>query len=347
MTDSTTRELSPSQRADLARAVRAARWVGLILPLACVAVATVLQVIWLPRLPDPAATHWGFSGGPDGFGPAVSYIWLTAGLGGGLVLLLRGVIALGGLKPGMPIWSPYQRFMAAFTAGLGVFLSAVNLVCTAVQLDLQDAAHAPGIGGWMGAAFGLWVLVGFAAWFAQPAVDIRLDSRASTEPLELAETERAVWFGRIRPSKVFIWAMCAAILVLLATAVLVFTTPAGTAACIVIVASFVLVAACIAVSAAFTVRIDAAGLEARSILGWPVFRLPAEDVERVEVALIDPFTEFGGWGTRWAPGRFGIVMRAGEGLVATRKDGRIFAVTVDDAETAAAALATAVRGAQR
>jgi hypothetical protein len=48
-------------------------------------------------------------------------------------------------------------------------------------------------------------------------------------------------------------------------------------------------------------------------------------------------------------GSFGIVLRAGEALQVTRRDGRRFTVTVDDAATAAAlleALSSRVRGAR-
>jgi hypothetical protein len=92
------------------------------------------------------------------------------------------------------------------------------------------------------------------------------------------------------------------------------------------------------------VRADRDGIEARSLLGWPAFRAPIGDIARVEVREIAPFAEWGGWGTRWIPGRgVGIVMRTGEGLVVTRRDGRLFALTVDDAATAAALLTASVR----
>lgn len=353
--DSNRDRLTAAQLADVQRAKRAARWVGLILPLVILTAALVLLITWIPRMPDPAATHWGLTGGPNGFGSPLLYVWLTLGVGYGVVLMMWAMIAFSGLRSvsgsgqsAQPVWSAHQRGLAAFAAGYSVF-SAVNYVgSAAVQLDLPDASLAPGIGGLMGAAFACWVVVAVLAWFAQPKVSVPRASVGRSEPLSLADTERAVWYGEIRPSKVFMWGIGAGILVVLAATVLVFMTPfepeergAMIATRILMIASLLLVLALGVTSAWFRVRIDDRGLEARSALGWPVFRLPAGDVKRVEAVQISPFSEFGGWGWRWTPGRFGIVMRAGEGVLATRKDGRIFAVTIDDAETAAKALAAA------
>ncbi|UOQ56248.1 DUF1648 domain-containing protein [Leucobacter allii] len=336
--------LTPEQQRELARARRAARWVGLILPLAVIAVACALLAVWLPRMPDPAATHWGFTGGPDGFGAPSTFLWLTLGLGGGMTVLLSLMTGLSGLKPGAPMWSSAQRFLAAFAAGFAVFFATVGIASAAVQLDLAEAADAPGIGGYMGLGFGAWIVVGLVAWAVQPRADILMAPEAPSAALELASTERAVWFGRVRPSRVYSWlAGFAAVSMVLAVAI-VFASPAPAAVQWVMVGALVIVVGLLAVSAGFRVRVDAAGLVARSVVGWPVFRLPATDVARVEVSRIEPLTEFGGWGLRWAPGRFGIVMRAGEALVATRHDGRLFAVTVDDARTAAAALEAARNG---
>lgn len=336
--------LSPAQQADLARARRAARWAGLYVPLALIAAGTGLILTWIPRLPDPAATHWGFSGGPDGFGSPWTYVWLTGGLGLCLVLLMRLMVVLGGRGGTMPLWSPFQRFMAAFAAGLGAFMTAVGVSSAAVQLDLEDAAEASGIGGLMIASFAAWIGVGLVAWFAQPAVEVRQPAAAPSEPLRLAETERAVWIGEARASRPFLWVIGSTTLLLAFGAAAVFLSSVPAVGWI-LVGVFVLIAGLALMSLWFGVRIDARGLEARSILGWPVFRLPAADVVSVEAASIAPLAEFGGWGLRWAPGRFGLVLRAGEGIVVRRRDGRIFAITVDDAETGAALLAAAAQAA--
>ncbi len=346
--------LSAAQRDELARAKRAARWVGLVLPLAVLTAALVLLLVWMPRVPSPAATHWSGSGGPDGFGSPWSYVWITLLVGVGIVLMLGAFVEFGSRAPApspkrvMPVWSGYQRFLAAFGFGYAVFLAITMLASVWVQLDLEDARQAGGVGLPMALAFGIWVLVTLIGWFVQPKVEIARPSEGGVEPLPLKASERAAWFGEVRPSKVFVWVIGLGILVVIAATVWVFSlsvSPAERGAMaatrVLMVAVVLLLLLLVLTSSWFRVRIDERGLEARSAIGWPVFRLPADEVQRVEAAHITPLAEFGGWGMRWAPGRFGIVMRTGEGIVAKRKDGRIFAVTLDDAETAAAVLAAA------
>ncbi|CAG7604744.1 DUF1648 domain-containing protein [Leucobacter soli] len=339
MNDATPQLLSEEQRRDLHRARRAARWVGVYVPVAVVLIGLAVVIVWIPRLPDPAATHWGFSGGPDGFGSRWTSVWLLGGLGLGFILMMRLMVVFGGRGGAMPLWSRFQRFMTAFTVGFAAFIVTVTLTTAGVQLDLDDAADAPGVGGFMALSFGIWIVAGLVGWFAQPSVEIRQPVADPSRPLALAGTERAVWIGAVKPSRVFLWVIGAALGVLGVSTVVVFLAPVETAVRWIMFGVFLLVLALSVTTLWFGVRIDARGLEARSFLGWPAFRLPATEVESVVAERIVPFAEFGGWGLRWTPGRFGIVMRTGDGVVATREDGRIFAVTVDDAETAAALLA--------
>lgn len=334
------RGLNPADRTALTRARRAARWVGLYLPLAVTVLSVVLITSWMPRIPDPAATHWSGSGGPDGFGPAWSYLVLTAGLGFGLGALFWLCIILGGRGTALPVWSPFQRFMAAFAAGTIILLQFVMVTSVYIQLDLEDAADAPGIGWLMALGFGLWVLISVLAWFAQPNVRIMPETAAGSVPLQLAASERAVWVRLVRLAMPFLVVITGVIVVLGAVSVLMFVIGEPIAGWICFgVTAFMLVL--MATTASFWVRVDDSGLEVRSFVGWPVLRVPARDIERVEVADINPFAEFGGWGVRWVPGRTGVVLRAGTGIVVTRHDGRIFAVTVDDAETGGALLSSA------
>lgn len=350
--------LSQTQQTELDRAKRAARWVGLILPLALLTIVVTLVLIWLPRVPNPAATHWGLSGGPNGFGSPLTYVWMTLLTGHGIVILMWAFIEFGSRMPApspkraVPVWGGSQRFLAAFSAGFSVLMATTVLASVVRQLDLADAREAGSISWAMAAGFGGWVLVSVLAWFAQPNVQIARPEIEAAAPLSLGAAERVVWFGEVRPSRVFAWAIGVSLILLLVITAVVFAAPfdesereSAVVTRVILVATLLLVLATVAMTASFRVRIDASGLEARSVLGWPVFRLPADDVRSVTAAHIDPFGELGGWGMRWAPGRFGIVMRAGEGLVATRRDGRIFAVTIDGAEQAAVALATAAKGA--
>ena len=352
--------LTSAQRDDLARAKRTGLWVGLLAPLVVITAALVLVLVWMPRMPNPAATHWGGSGGPDGFGSPWSYVWLLALVGYGIVLMMWGIVEFSSRTPSpaservLPVWSGFQRFLVAFSLGYAAFLSAVLLGSVIVQLDLKDPAQAAGLGATMSIGFGAWVFLTATGWFVQPGIEVRPNVERAVEPILLSTTERAVWFGVVRPSSTFIWIILVVVVIMLGAWLLVFFMPAdegdGMAKNIATIATggvTLLIVLLLAMTTWLRVRIDARGLEARSALGWPVFRLPAADVQRVETAQINPLGEFGGWGLRWMPGRFGIVMRSGEGIIATRSDGRIFAITVDDSEAAAAVLAAVAKGAQK
>jgi hypothetical protein len=75
-------------------------------------------------------------------------------------------------------------------------------------------------------------------------------------------------------------------------------------------------------------------------LGWPRYRIPADDVAEATAADVGAL-QFGGWGYRVLPGAHGLILRSGEALLVRRRsNGRLFAVTVDDAATAAGLLST-------
>jgi hypothetical protein len=84
--------------------------------------------------------------------------------------------------------------------------------------------------------------------------------------------------------------------------------------------------------------VDHTGLHVRlGPLGWPRKHVRIEDVAAVASDVIEPL-EWGGWGYRIMPGRSAIVARRGPGIVVEQRDGRAFAVTIDDPETGAALL---------
>lgn len=67
--------------------------------------------------------------------------------------------------------------------------------------------------------------------------------------------------------------------------------------------------------------------------GWPVQRIHWSRVASVQVVNVRP-AEWGGWGYRWVPWRKGTaaVMRAGSGFRFDFANGKVFVVTVDDAD---------------
>ena len=310
--------------------------VTVALPLVAVAVAVVLQLAWLPQLPEPVATHWGGTAAPDGLGPAWSVLALTAALGGGLVVLF-GVI-LGTARGAAP--TAMHKFLAVTSLASALFVAVLTTVTLAVQLGLADA-HDARLEGWMiGSAVGAAVLPAVIAWFVLPRAVVPGEQTLPTTPLELAPGERGVWIGTARLRGGVLAVLVVALALVLVATVLATVASDGAVWPILLAPVVVLVVAVLA-GLAWRVRVDATGLLVRTLpFGWPRMRIPVGEVASVTAVQVEPLAEFGGWGWRLSPvGGFGLVARRGDALLVTRHDGRRFTVTVDDAATAASLLA--------
>ncbi len=70
--------------------------------------------------------------------------------------------------------------------------------------------------------------------------------------------------------------------------------------------------------------------------GWPGRVIAYADIESADAIMVDPM-KWGGWGYRWIPWAkaSAAVIRKGPGIELLLKDGRRFAVTVEDAVTGA------------
>ncbi|TDP95852.1 uncharacterized protein DUF1648 [Leucobacter luti] len=333
---------SEADRASLDRARRAARWTGLYLPLSITLAMTGIMLLWLPRMPDPAAVHWGLSGEPDGFDSP----WVNALMLPGIGLMLTGIsciqatqLARGRQHTGGPSRASSYRLIPAVVLGSVVLIASIGIGTSWVQLDAADARDTGStlgvlVGGGVAA-----VAVSVLAYFAQPRLQSVAAQGGGAEALSLASTEHAVWVRDVRAARSFVWTVGAAFLLLATMTVLVFfADPVGGW---IMAGTLVFVAVVALPMTVFRVRVDGSGLVARSLCGWPTVRVPAADVSTVTVAEVQPFAEYGGWGLRFVPGTTALVLRTGEALIITRRSGRTLVVTVDDAETAAALLSSA------
>lgn len=308
--------------------------VALAIPAAMVVVALVLQSAWLRDLPDPAATHWGPGGTPDGFGSGWTFIVITAVLGLGLPALVAAT-TLPMLRRGARGFA--FRFMAAFALGMATFIAILNTSAVAAQRGLEDAVNAPHILSAMLVSFGSGIGAGVVGWYLQPAQSAATPEWDTSRRIDLAPGERVVW---MRTATMARWG----VLLLLAVGVAVAGATAATwitgayAATWILAASLAVLALAAAMATVFHVRIDGDGLTAVSALGFPRVRVSLNEVAETGVAPVNGFAEFGGWGYRVKPGAVGIVLRNGDALQVTRKDGRRVVVTVDDAHTAAGLL---------
>lgn len=326
-------------------------WVGVVVPVVILAAAMAVIASWLPQLPDPAAIHWS-GGHADGFAPRWMQLVIPAV---GLVMVIAFAVLTwfahrmppellsggGGVvadAEGVPQWSATARLLGAVNLGLAAMMALVSLQATGVQRGLLDAADAPDIGAGVFLGFGVLVVLSVVGLFLQPAVPAVRGALA--EPVAPAEGAPGTWDGTATMARGGLITLGISTLVLFAAALVGFT--GGTAIGWAMVALFVVMTAVIVAMVVFHAHVGADGLLVRSALGWPKTQIAASDIDAVRVTQVNPFAEFGGWGWRYGfDGRRGVVLRAGEALEVTRRDGTIFVVTVDGASDAASVLAAA------
>lgn len=276
------------------------------------------------NLPDPVASHFDLSGhvddvtGRDLFFWCLSTIVVTAAgmaVGCAWVLRTRGARA-------MWLWG------ITYLAWLGT----VVLVWTAVsQRGLTSAEQAPGPG-WWGVLLLVVIPLAIASAVARfvggivPKVNHRDAAR-----LGLGEGEVAVWVGRTMVRwPLLLGALGISFAVAMALMGQVWIAWVGLVLVVIALATYSL-----------TVTVDARGLGLQwGLFGWPRQMIPIDRIVVASVEDIKP-AQWGGWGYRGSLrlfGRAAAVLRAGEGLVCDLADGARFAVTVDDAATAAGLL---------
>lgn len=318
-----------------ARMIARFRLVALLIPLGLTAAAVIVQLAIAPSLPDPVAIHWGVGGVPDGFAPVWSVVAMTV-LAGAVLPLAMGLSGLRGLRLGDQ--GGTYRFLGAVAAGLSALITVVGTWSLALQRGLDDAAGAPPVTTAVLASSVVALAVGAGAWLVQPSVPAARRPARTAEPLDLGAEEDAVWlrttslggFGRM--------VLGAGLVLVGLGTVAAWLLPSDRALAWSLTGSLVVLVAVTAVTGAFRVRVDRHGLAVTSLIGLPRLRVPVADVEAAGVVDVNPAGEFGGVGLRTAPGRFGVVLRSGEAIQVTRRSGRQFVVTVDDAETAVALL---------
>lgn len=285
------------------------------------------------RLPDVVASHWGFSGVPDG---SMSLVGIT-----GFTLALWGFLAVGGFVVARTGGLRQRRVRAPLAAALGaagVFVLGLTAVTVWANLDVVDWRQARSVS-WqvmpvLGAAL-LAGLLGLVAGRWGPN-DIP-DEDGSAPVLDLEPGKRAVWVSS-STNRVL---TCLSIALVVAPVLFVayrwpgaeFHTWTG-----VIVFAFVGLV-CLALSSV-RVHVGESGVAiAFGPLRWPVRRIRLGRVESARSEDRMAIT-VGGWGYRGLPGRATIMIRSGECLVLRYASGGELGISVDDAERGAALLNT-------
>jgi hypothetical protein len=300
---------------------------GLLPALVLLGGATLLVASWWDELPDPIATHWG-PDGVDGFGDAATNLTLLVLVFAAIAVGMWLIAVLGGRD------AAHRRIGVGMAAGSGAFGAVLVAGVADAQRGLADAALAGDIDGAVLLAAGAGLALGAVAAWAVPG-DARQPAAGSPvggARLPLGPHERAAWSGRATGPAVLAAGAGGALL----SGGLALGL--GMPGLLVVTLAMSLL---VATAGLLTVTVDARGLVVRSALGWPRTRVPLEEVVAAREVEVRPLPVFGGWGCRIGRGgRSGFVVRRGPAIEVERTGGRVLVVTVDDAATGAALLAT-------
>ncbi|MEU8630397.1 DUF1648 domain-containing protein [Streptomyces sp. NPDC048669] len=288
------------------------------------------------RLPAQLASHFVGNGQVDDHASQGSYIAIVAVLFIGIGVLWT-LMAVAGKFTGRS----YRRLVAsgyAVAGGLGYLMAVVMLINVDAAEDAQGRAQGVSFPMWhmavaLGVAaltFGLGLLLAALLPVEEaPAGDA---PAGGAERIALAHGEVAGW---ARSAGTW-WLPPVALVVLGGGIALLFT--AGWVSAL----PALLVGVLLVCFARPYVTVDRRGITVSGLLPWPRIRVPLDRIEEASSRDIKALAEYGGWGYRLTPGRTGIMIRSGEGIVVRLSGGRDFAVTVDDSATAAALLNTLV-----
>ncbi|MGW6983822.1 DUF1648 domain-containing protein [Streptomyces sp. NPDC054932] len=272
-------------------------------------------------LGDPLATHWNALGEPDGALPLRAVVLVPTTI---WLVLVGGAACLRAAR----------RWRGAVLVSCGVLLAGEQAAIVRANLHHGDWRDADSVT--VGAV--VTVVVASAA-----ALVGMLASRRPASPaagtgrgprMEIPPGERRVWLSRTVNPWLHLLSAVAGVVALAALAVGV-GDPAKPMWLLILPFAFVsmTVLACSSVR----VRIAERGMDvAFGPLGWPVRRWDAADIEWARAENRTP-AQVGGWGYRLSGLGTTVMLRSGECLV-VRARGRDFAVSVDDAERAAALL---------
>ncbi|GAA4543229.1 DUF1648 domain-containing protein [Pseudonocardia xishanensis] len=294
-------------------------------PVVAAVPAVVVLVRGWSRLPETVASHFTLDGAVDGTSGRVVLVVLAVGAPLLLALVFGGIASAPAARRGR---FDSTRAMTSTSWATGTLVGGLALLVVLANLDAVDpravVLSGPGVLGVLAATLG----AGLLGWWLTPASPLLPVDAGSAPVLHLGETERASWTGRSHSRML---AAMGALMVPVGLVIgLLLTWVAGAT---LLAAGLLLVWSCVV-----TVTVDRAGLT----VGWgpfglPLVRVPLADVAEAHVEDVVPLG-YGGWGLRLQPGTVAVVLRAGPGLVVTRRSGRTLVVTVDGAETGAGLL---------
>ena len=310
--------------------------VGVVAPLATLALVIGPVLVAMGSLPDPIAIGWGGDGtartssSPGGF-------LLIQAIGGGVCAAL--FVGSGLKRWAMPAWNGMLAVLAAAVAPVLAVVSLNVVLANRGQTDWQ-AVPEPGLA-WLAAAMVLpFVAVAGVGWLMRDTflTSSPTSGAEATAGLTLGEAESAAWHSTASAR----WPRTAAgLMFVVAVLFLVAGVFALGGLGIVLSLSLLAIALLMMALSSVAVSIDRRGLSVRyGPFPWPVSKIPLTAIEVADALDVRPMAH-GGWGYRGSRKFFGkaaVVIRGGEGIRLRLRDGTEFVVTVDDADRGAGVL---------
>lgn len=302
------------------------RLTAFILPIVFTIFGLGIQFATFSNVPNPMALNWELNGSPSGEGSPWVNIVLTAVFGIAVPHLIALTI-FGGIKRGHT--GATARMLGAFIPAFSLFIVLIATLSHVIQLENATAMDAHMPVGLIPTALVMSIIVGFVTWFSFPEMS------ASLRPARhsgIAQTDSALtaWEGSTSCGRVLGTVVIAIIAIAVLSPLIVWAL-SGEAVIIAILVVVAIAALIAGMSAtAYTVIADQNGLKAKSRFGFPTFTVPMDDIVGVDIVDIDPMSDFGGWGVRWIPGNFGLILRRGTALRVIRRSGKNFVVTLPD-----------------
>ncbi len=300
-------------------------WIGLV-----AALTAVVPLLFRTRLPHPVAVHWGPSGAPDDAMP----LWGAIAAPLGLWVLLSAVVVVAGWRGGVR-----QRLRRTWQGAVlgwgGLFVLGLTALTVWANLDAGTWSQARSVSWHVAPLLAVSLVAGWLGW-----------SLARRGPDEVPASEETVPALRLRPGERAVWVSSETGRGLMVLALVLLAVAAASATAVVF--GFVVAwpglavcgptgLACLATSSVRAQVTESGLLLALGPWGWPIRRIPLERIVRGWSEVCRP-TEVGGWGIRWIPGRWTIMLRGGECLVVVYPSGRELGISVDDSERGAALL---------
>lgn len=314
--------------------------ISIVFPALIAATGAWMQWQWRSELPDPIATHWNARDVADGFSTLPSSIASTVCIGA-LTPLIVSVLIMPSMRKRQAS-TAIIRFQGATCLWLGVFLTLLVTLGVASQRGLTDAREVGGTGAALVVGMFVGLVVAVPAAFLIPAVQVKKMPTTSPGSLLLSRSESLMWSETvsIRAGHAWFFYLLGCGVVACGFALLMRGDSLWLAVVLFLSALPLITGPLI--ERRMSVVVDRRGLTVRSWLGWPRFRARLGEIATVSVGETDAFGEFGGWGLRYRPGKWGIVMKSGEALRVKRANGSELVVVVNGATEAAAVLAALV-----